>query len=185
MRIRLGIASGSWSSMISNAAARQRFADNIAELIKTYPLDGVDLDFEWMYENTAQWNQYGMLAQAIRTACPDMFFSISLHTVSYKFPAAYMQYVDYFTFQNYGPSIDVNTYNSMVTACGNFRKQGFPDNKIILSAPFQGTPGSSNPGTYIKGYRDIAANCPEADNPDNDTAVYTYSDGTEPSITTA
>lgn len=89
-----------------------------------------------------------------------------------------MQYVDYFTFQNYGPSIDVNTYNSMVTACGNFRKQGFPDNKIILSAPFQGTPGGSNPGTYIKGYRDIAANCPEADNPDNDTAVYTYSDGT-------
>ena len=66
----------------------------------------------------------------------------------------------------------------MVTACGNFRKQGFPDNKIILSAPFQGTPGGSNPGTYIKGYRDIAANCPEADNPDNDTAVYTYSDGT-------
>lgn len=77
-----------------------------------------------------------------------------------------------------GRSIDVNTYNSMVTACGNFRKQGFPDNKIILSAPFQGTPGGSNPGTYIKGYRDIAANCPEADNPDNDTAVYTYSDGT-------
>ena len=90
---------------------------------------------------------YAALAQAIRTACPDMFFSISLHTVSYKFPAAYMQYVDYFTFQNYGPSIDVNTYNSMVTACGNFRKQGFPDNKIILSAPFQGTPGGSNPGT--------------------------------------
>lgn len=178
MRIRLGIAGGAWSSMISNAAARQRFADNIAELIKKYPLDGVDLDFEWMYENTAQWNQYGMLAQAIRTACPDMFFSISLHTVSYKFPAAYMQYVDYFTFQNYGPSIDVNTYNSMVTACGNFRKQGFPDNKIILSAPFQGTPGGSSPGAYIKGYRDIAANCPEADNPDNDTAVYTYSDGT-------
>ena len=139
MRIRLGIASRSWSSMISNAAARQRFADNIAELIKTYPLDGVDLDFEWMYENTAQWNQYGMLAQAIappaRTCSspspPYGFLQIS---------AAYMQYVDYFTFQNYGPSIDVNTYNSMVTACGNFRKQGFPDNKIILSAPFRERP---------------------------------------------
>lgn len=69
-----------------------------------------------------------------------MFFSISLHTVAYWFPAAYMQYVDYFTFQNYGPAIDVNTYNSMVSACGKFRNQGFPDNKIILSAPFQGTP---------------------------------------------
>lgn len=45
----------------------------------------------------------GQLAQAIRKTNPDMFFSISLHTVAYWFPAAYMQYVDYFTFQNYGP----------------------------------------------------------------------------------
>ena len=69
----------------------------------------------------------------------------------------------------------------MVSACGKFRNQGFPDKKIILSAPFQGTPGTSGlpdgkkPGDYIKGYRDIAANCPETDNPDNDTAVYSYS----------
>lgn len=184
MRIRLGIAGGAWSSMLANAAARRRFADGIRDLLKKYPLDGVDLDFEWLYQGDGKWTSYGQLAQAVRETNPDMFFSISLHTVAYWFPAAYMQYVDYFTFQNYGPSIDLNTYNSMVAACGKFRSQGFPDSKIILSAPFQGTPGTSGlpdgkkPGDYIKGYRDIAANCPEADNPDNDTAVYSYSDGT-------
>ena len=181
MRIRLGIAGGAWSAMLPAAAARQRFADGIRDLLKKYPLDGVDLDFEWLYQGDGKWTSYGQLAQAIRKTNPDMFFSISLHTVAYWFPAAYMQYVDYFTFQNYGPAIDVNTYNSMVSACGKFRNQGFPDNKIILSAPFQGTPGTAGlpdgkkPGDYIKGYRDIAANCPEADNPDHDTAVYSYS----------
>ena len=34
-----------------------------------------------------------------------MFFTISLHTYYYKFPAACMRYVDYFTFQNYGPRL--------------------------------------------------------------------------------
>ena len=58
-----------------------------------------------------------------------MFFSISLHTVAYWFPAAYMQYVDYFTFQNYGPAIDVNTYNSMVSACGNSGIRAFRTTK--------------------------------------------------------
>ena len=178
MRIRLGIAGGAWSSMLTNAAARQRFADSIRDLLKKYPLDGVDLDFEWLYQGDGKWTNYGQLAQAIRETNPDMFFSISLHTVAYWFPAAYMQYVDYFTFQNYGPTIDVNTYNSMVSACGKFRSQGFPDSKIILSAPFQGTPGGSSPGQYIQGYRSIAAACPEVDNPDSDTAVYPYSDGT-------
>lgn len=181
MRIRLGIAGGAWSTMLTNAAARQRFADGIKDLLKKYPLDGVDLDFEWLYQGDGKWTNYGQLAQAIRETNPDMFFSISLHTVSYWFPAAYMQYVDYFTFQNYGPAIDVNTYNSMVSARGKFRNQGFPDSKIILSAPFQGTPGTSGlpdgkkAGDYIKGYRDIVANCPEVENPDNDTAVYSYS----------
>lgn len=181
MRIRLGIAGGAWNAMLTNAAARQRFADGIRDLLKKYPLDGVDLDFEWLYQGDGKWSNYGQLAQAIRETNPDMFFSISLHPVAYWFPAAYMQYVDYFTFQNYGPAIDVNTYNSMVSACGKFRSQGFPDSKIILSAPFQGTPGTSGlpdgkkPGDYIKGYREIAANCPEADNPDNDAAVYSYS----------
>lgn len=180
MRIRFSIAgSTGWQALLPNAAARQRFADNIAEVISKYSLDGVDLDFEWIYENTTQWNQFGQIAQAIRTASPDMFFSISLHTVSYKFPAAYMQYVDYFTFQNYGPDINVNSYSSMVSACGNFRKWGFPDHKIMLSAPFQGTPGGSGAGTYIKGMRDIAVNCPEANDPSLDQAVYTYADTTK------
>lgn len=178
MRLRLGIAGGAWSSMLTNAAARQRFADSIRDLLKKYPLDGVDLDFEWLYQGDGKWTNYGQLAQAIKETNPEMFFSISLHSVAYWFPAAYMKYVDYFTFQNYGPSIDVNTYNSMVSACGKFRNQGFPDSKIILSAPFQGTPGGSSPGQYIQGYRSIAAACPEVDNPDNDTAVYSYSDGT-------
>lgn len=178
-RIRLGVSGGEWKELLSNANARQRFADNVAQLISQYDLAGVDLDFEWLTNNDATgWLNYGKLAQGIRTACPDTVFTISLHTVAYKFPVDYMQYVDYFTFQTYGPSIAVNTYDSMVSSCKNFRNQGYPDAKIMLSAPFQGTPGTSE-GNYIKLYRDIAINCLEPHNPDLDSAVYSYSDTTK------
>ena len=67
-----------------------------------------------------------------------------------------MRYVDYFTFQNYGPQIDVNGYSSMVSACGTYRSWGYPDSKIMLSAPFQGTPGAGQ-GADIRAYRDIVS----------------------------
>ncbi len=59
-----------------------------------------------------------------------------------------------------------------------FPEAGIPGQQDHSERALPGNARRLNPGTYIKGYRDIAANCPEADNPDNDTAVYTYSDGT-------
>ncbi len=179
MRIRFDIAGGSWVDMIADQTKREAFAASIAETIAKYSLDGVDLDFEWIYNDTTKWNNLGKTIQVIRAANPDTNFSVSLHTVSYALPASAMQYVDSFTFQNYGPDIDVNSYNSMVNACKSFRNHGFPDNKIILSAPFQGTPGTANlpngkkPGVFIKLYRDFA-HYPEVADPDCDQVVVNY-----------
>lgn len=77
MRIRLGVSGGNWSAMLSDANAREAFAENVAEVVRKHQLDGLDLDFEWIDQNdTAAWNNYGELARAIRAASPDMFFTI-------------------------------------------------------------------------------------------------------------
>ena len=178
MRIRLGVSGGNWSAMLSDANARKAFAENVAEVVRKHQLDGLDLDFEWIDQNdTAAWNNYGELARAIREASPDMFFTISLHTYYYKFPASCMRYVDYFTFQNYGPQIDVNGYSSMVSACGTYRSWGYPDSKIMLSAPFQGTPGAGQ-GADIRAYRDIVSACAGVrEDPSLDSASFNYGGG--------
>lgn len=88
-----------------------------------------------------------------------------------------MRYVDYFTFQNYGPQIDVNGYSSMVSACGTYRSWGYPDSKIMLSAPFQGTPGAGQ-GADIRAYRDIVSACAGVrEDPSLDSASFNYGGG--------
>lgn len=150
IRIRFDVAGGAWQALLVNEGMQQNFAASITDALAKYKLDGVDLDFEWLYGGDSRWTGYGKTAKAIRAANPDTVFTISPHTIAYWFPRDAMDAVDYFTFQNYGPDIGVNSYDSMVSACAKFRAQGFPDSKILLSAPFQGTPGS-NP----IGYRDF------------------------------
>lgn len=88
-----------------------------------------------------------------------------------------MRYVDYFTFQNYGPQIDVNGYSSMISACGTYRSWGYPDSKIMLSAPFQGTPGAGQ-GADIRAYRDIVSACAGVrEDPSLDSASFNYGGG--------
>lgn len=167
IRIRFDVAGGAWQNLLRNEGMQQNFAASIADALAQYKLDGVDLDFEWIYNSgDSLWTGYGKTAQTIRAANPETVLTISPHTIAYWFPRDAMGVVDYFTFQNYGPSINVNSYDSMVSACANFRKQGFPDEKILLSGPFQGTSGS-NPA----GYRDFAHEDAVAD-PDCDVIEF-------------
>lgn len=158
MQIRICFSGGAdWKNMLKSAAAREKFATQIGEMLTEYSdlLDGVDLDFEWLYQGDALWQQYGMLAQTIREKIgPDSIFTITLHTVSYWFPKDKIQYVDFFPFQNYGPSTSASLYSTMVSACKTFRSWGYPDSKIQLSGPFYGVTGVSG-ATDALLYRDL------------------------------
>lgn len=142
--VRISVKSHSgWENTIANAARRKIFAADLARLSEGY--DGVELDLEWMYGTQTN---LGLLAEEIRKALPEgKSFMISCHNVAYQFPKDKMQYVDGFTFQQYGPQ-NIHSYFSHFTQmCNTFVNYGFDREKIVTSYAT----------TTSKGYKDGTA----------------------------
>lgn len=133
--------------LISDAKWRENFAADCARLVKPY--DGIELDLEWVYN----WSSYGFLAKAIRNALPEgKAFRVSTHNVTYAFPLDKMDYVDGFTFQQYGPQKKHFFYSSFEDYCNDFIKYGYPRNKILTS--YSTTTSNGSNGSPIKGVKD-------------------------------
>ncbi len=130
-KIRISVSSHTgWQNTISSADRRKIFAQDLAELSKPY--DGVELDLEWM-DGTQ--TDLGLLADEIRAALPEgKTFMISCHAYgAYKFPTDKMQYVDGFTFQQYGPQKTFFSYDNFESSAKAFVNYGFPKKKVYLS----------------------------------------------------
>lgn len=135
------------NGLISNATWRANFARDLAKL--SVPYDGVELDLEWVYN----WTSYGLLAQAIREALPEgKLFRVSTHNVTYGFPKDKMQYVDGFTFQQYGPQKTHFIFSTFKNYCNAFVNYGYPRNKIMTS--YSTTTSESDKKSPIKGVKD-------------------------------
>ena len=170
--VRLGIAGGEWKDMLRDEKAQENFAQQVQELVKQFPIDGIDLDFEWIegaYQGDnpdKQWQNYAKLARNIRKKAPSTCFTISLHVVCYKMPKEGIDAVDYFTMQNYGPSKTPYSFENFAGSLDKFRKHGFPNKKLQLSVPFQGTLGKT--ASSVRLYRDIIAANPTIDRAQNE-----------------
>lgn len=157
-RFYLSVSSHSgWTTTIADASKRAIFAADLAELSKNY--DGVELDMEWAY-STTEYNNYGLLAQAIRSALPEgKPFRISCHASTYGFPTGKMQYVDGFTFQQYGPNNYVHTYGRYTGSYNEFINYGYAKSKILLSWSTTTSGSYDANGSYlnatIKGIKDV------------------------------
>ncbi len=137
------------SAIFANEAARKKFAAMVAEQSKSY--DGVELDFEWVYG--ADWNKYALLSAEIRAALPaDKSFNVSCHNVTYAYPAAEMDKVSAFTFQQYGPQETHSKFSHFKNMCQAFVNYGFPKEKIMTSYATTTAKGSN--GSPIKGVKD-------------------------------
>lgn len=152
-QIRISVKShNGWQTTISNAENRKRFAADLAVLSEPY--DGVELDLEWM---DGKQTALGLLAREIRAALPEgKSFFISCHQYgAYQFPHEDMQYVDGFTFQQYGPQKTHFLWNTFKNGCTNFINYGFERGKIMTSYATTTSKGfGSGADTPIKGVRD-------------------------------
>ena len=82
--MRLGIAGGEWKKMMADATARTRFASEVKKIIEQYDFDGVDFDFEWP-TNTNEFNNYSATVIQMRSTLGKyVYFTASLHPVSFK-----------------------------------------------------------------------------------------------------
>lgn len=125
-----------WQNTFANAAKRTKMAKKIAEIAMIY--DGIDLDFEWIYGDVTQWNNYGALLKEIREEMTKLdpnkqnTLSVSLHNVSRGLPKEFHQYVDEFTFQQYGPSKDQFSWTNFTNNSSSILNS-FDPSKVILS----------------------------------------------------
>ncbi len=135
-----------WESTFADANKRKVFAQNLSEIAQEF--DGVDLDFEWCYSQSC-WDNYGeLLLEIDKVLGKDKIFTVSPHRVSYSLRPKYMDRVNYFTFQIYGPQGENFTWNTFKSAYNSFVKQGYPFEKISLSYATTTSKGYKN-GTVV------------------------------------
>ncbi|TAJ06830.1 T9SS C-terminal target domain-containing protein [Marinilabiliaceae bacterium JC017] len=175
-KVRLGIAAGQWKEMVSNSTAISKFASEANKLLATDSFNGIDLDFEWCYNNT-EWNNYSNCILAVNKAIPsEMDFSVTLHPLFYQISQAAIKAVDYIGFQNYGPSPARFTWNDFTSSLTNFRDWGYPNEKIQMGLPFYGVTSDNSKVTVT--YKDIINQYPDL-TPEIDEVPFKFSSSTK------
>ena len=155
-------ATGDWRNMIKTPESRENFAQNLRTLLDNYPLfDGVDLDFEWCYQDVQCWTDYGKAVEVLNNALkPEEVFSVSLHPLSYAMPISAIELLDLVSIQSYGPRPAVFSYEAYQDHIKLFTDHGFPKDKLIAGLPFYGV---SDPSGSSIGYDGIVDAFPALD----------------------
>lgn len=131
-RIRATVfAFSGWQEAIQQAGMREKYAEQIAKYASFF--DGFDLDLEWC-KCAECWDDYGKLIMAIKKQLPaNKTLTISPHSVAYELPREYMQYVDRFNLQMYGPLKNEWQWKSFMAGAKRVKEWGYPLDKLLLS----------------------------------------------------
>lgn len=165
-RIRASFSGGgdnNWELLVRDDAARKRFSNGIAELMKNPLLDGIDLDFEWCYDDSC-WTNYSETIAEVKKIMPaGKLFTVTPHVVAYKLTPSAINDIDFALFQNYGPSPERFKLSDFKASLRLFREQGYPDNKIVLSTSTTTSKGIALTGTERRpnAYREIVKSSPD------------------------
>lgn len=164
VNLRLGVLGGdAWKSMVSQPKSRRRFAQEVEQCLKKYHIMGVDLDFEWA-QGAKEYEDYSEAIVQMRTTLGSkLFFTVSLHPVSFRISAKAIDAVDFISFQNYGPSRVIwsmerylsDTKNFLDYAAGLHASKDYASilkSKLLLGLPFYATAGGA--GETVS-YRDL------------------------------
>lgn len=168
-------ADGSLSTAVGSDANRKRMAAALAACANEEGIDGIDIDFEWMYDETG-WRNIGLMLKELRPQLKKgRIISVSMHNVTYHFPVNLMQYVDFFNIQQYGPQSQHSYYSHFVTYTNSIINWGVPREKLL---PSYATISDNGGGAGAIGYNWYAGSIAD----DQDEFVYNGSNYTMNSL---
>ena len=118
---------------LKDETKREKMATEIAEIVNSPYVDGIDFDFEWTYNSTV-WDCEGDLARRVREKVgEDKIVSVSIGSWSCGLPAKYLPYIDFITCQQYGNQRDRFTYSTYKNEYNTFIGKGLTKDKLLLS----------------------------------------------------
>ena len=129
--------------MVGNETARTNFANNVKNVLDKYNMDGVDLDFEWAYYASDLTNYSKAIVKLRNVLGKNVFFTVSLHPVSYKITPEAIAAVDFISFQCYGPQAALFSFERFKSDGQTAVEYGIPQNKLVMGVPFYGTTGTA------------------------------------------
>lgn len=140
---------GTLSTAINTSTKRKRMAQALAACANEEGLDGIDIDFEWLY-NESGWRNIGLMLKELRPLLAEgKIISVSMHNVTYNFPLDLMQYVDYFNIQQYGPQSTHSYFSTYTDYVGRILDWGVPREKLL---PSYATISDDGGGAGVIGY---------------------------------
>lgn len=147
--VKVGIAVGGWNggddsafeTFAATISARKKFIDEILKLVKTYQLDGVDLDWEYP-DAGASAIHFSSLVTELSVALKEEGKYLSIAVVSYgktgeAISKEIFGHIDMLNVMAYDGK-DHGSYEQAEKAINYWKERGCPDDKIILGLPFYG-----------------------------------------------
>ena len=146
---------GTLSTAVGSDANRKRMAQALAACVNQEGVDGIDIDFEWLYSESG-WRNIGLMLKELRPLLDEgKIISVSMHNVTYNFPRDLMQYVDFFNIQQYGPQATHSYYSTFVSYVDKIINWGVPRDKLL---PSYAAITNNGGGAGAVGYNWIAGN---------------------------
>ena len=163
-----GWGAGNFSEMAADANHRKKFAENCMAAVKSYRLDGIDIDWEYPSSSSAgissspqDINNFTLLMKDLRTALgKDKLLTIatsaSAKYYNLKDIEPYLDFVNIMTYDMGRPPYhhsalysSSKTKNSCVESVEKHYQGGIPYEKLVLGVPFYGKPAEGESVDYV------------------------------------
>jgi chitinase len=147
-----------FKTIITTAALRTTFVNNMISFVNQYNIDGVDVD--WEYPSTSQANNFLLLMTQLATAMHNIGKLASIAVIANNdggsIASGMFTVLDYIQIMAYDDNnFEHSTFNSAVSSVNFWKNRGLAASKAILGVPFYGRDNRVDYGT--KNYNELLA----------------------------
>jgi chitinase len=147
-----------FKTIVTTAALRTAFVNNMISFVNQYNIDGVDVD--WEYPNTSEANNFYLLMNQLATAMHNIGKIASIAVIANNdggtIASGLFTALDYIQIMAYDDNnFQHSTYSSAVSSVNFWKNRGLAASKAILGVPFYGRDNRVDYGT--KNYNELLA----------------------------